>query len=93
MQTKKRGMMDRTDIKILLLKKGTSFYQIARDLDMTPVMVYDTLNGKTDSARITRRLEELFGLSIAEIRAAWKNIPMRESRSGSGQGLHEGKTA
>jgi transcriptional regulator with XRE-family HTH domain len=65
--------MTRTNLKFILEAKGLSMSSIANDVGVSAPFVYDVLNGKRTSARISAKFEEVFETPFEEIRVAWKN--------------------
>ena len=54
---------DGTDVKYLLEKRGYSFTDVARQLDVTPQTVYHVARGIFKSKRVVLHIEKLLGLA------------------------------
>lgn len=54
---------DGSDVKYLLEKKGYNFTDVARELGITPQVVYLVARGIKRSQRVTSHIEKLLGMA------------------------------
>lgn len=54
---------DGADVKYLLEKKGFSFSDVARQLDVTPQTVYHVARGIIKSKRVVQHIEKLLDMA------------------------------
>ena len=60
-------VVDGTDLKYLLEKKGYSLTDIARQLDITPQTVFRVVRGLQASRRVKSHIESLLGIAPGEL--------------------------
>jgi DNA-binding XRE family transcriptional regulator len=63
-------MMERTEIKILMLRKKVTQAAIARKLDIKPSTVCNVIKGTATSARVKRAIAQALGMRIEDL---WPN--------------------
>lgn len=80
--------MNRLDVKILFLKKGSSATKIASELRVSSASVYQVMSGRTASRRIAAALERVLELSLAEIQEAYRTqyIPPKHGQRNDSAG-------
>ncbi len=63
--------MTRTNLKILMLRKGFTLTKFASFLGVATTSVYDVIAGRMSSKKIEGALEAALEMPIADIRSAW----------------------